>query len=107
MLLRSRLLREAVPPPRLTDVPKSQCEPRRRRRFPEEVMGDEHGRKILVPRYFCEEPSAAAGPPGTRPAAACRRGKCRRFRGDFLGINCDKLQGKTLPSREEPAVGYS
>src|SRR5260221_6804808 len=83
LLLRSRLLREAVPPPGLTHGLKSHCEPRGRRRFPEEVMGDEHGRKVLVSCYFCEEPSAAAGSLVSRPAAACRRGKCRRPRGDF------------------------
>ena len=83
MLLRSRLLREAVPPPGLTPGLKSHCEPRRRRRFPEEVMGDEHGRKVLAPTYPCEEPSAAAGFPVSRPAAACRRGKLRRLRSAF------------------------
>jgi hypothetical protein len=29
--------------------------------FPEEVMGDEQGSRILVHCYACEEPSAAAG----------------------------------------------
>jgi len=44
-------------------------------------MGDEHGRKVLVPCSLCEEPSAAVGFPCLRPAAACRRGICRRLRG--------------------------
>jgi hypothetical protein len=78
-----RLLREAVPPPGLAHGLKSRCEPRRRRRSPEEVMGDEHGKMVLAPYYFCEEPSAAAGLEFLRPAAACRRGECRRLRGDF------------------------
>src|SRR6266571_5629116 len=55
LLLRSRLLREAVPPPGLTHGLKSHYEPRRRRRFPEKVMGDEHGTRVLVSRYPCEE----------------------------------------------------
>jgi hypothetical protein len=46
-------------------------------------MGDEHGIKVLAPCYVCEEPSAAAGLNFSRPAAACRRGKCRRLRGDL------------------------
>jgi hypothetical protein len=41
--------REAVPPPGLTYGLKSECEPRRRRRFSEEVMGDEHGTEVLAP----------------------------------------------------------
>src|SRR4029077_11963206 len=41
--------------------------------FPEEVMGDEHGVRVLVPRYLCEEPSGAAGSPCLRPAPRCRR----------------------------------
>ena len=43
----------------------------------------------LEPRYFCDEPSAAAGINFLRPAAACRRGKRRRlpgrsFKSDFV-----------------------
>src|SRR4029077_16499392 len=56
-----RLLREAVPPPGLTLGLKPRCEPRRRRRFPEEVMGDEHGTQSLAHGYYCEDPSAAVG----------------------------------------------
>ena len=37
-------------------------------------MGDEHGTNVLMPRYLCKEPSAAAGLDFLRPAAACRRG---------------------------------
>src|SRR5258708_31377405 len=36
-------------------------------------MGDEHGTRVHMPRYLCEEPSGAAGSPCLRPAAPCRR----------------------------------
>ena len=105
-----RLLREAVPPPGLTHRLKSEREPRRRRRFPEEVMGDEHGRRVLAPKYPCEEPSAPAGFLSSRPAGACRRGKRRRLRGDPSPIGTNKRNTKVghyLPVRLFPLKGES
>src|SRR5204862_4809941 len=55
----------------LTHGLKSHSEPRRRRRFRKEVMGDEHGSEVLVSCYDCEEPSAPAGVLSSRPAGAC------------------------------------
>src|SRR6201981_2820436 len=46
-------------------------------------MGDEHGTKVLTPRYLFEEPSAPAGTFSLRRGGACRRGECRRLRGGF------------------------
>src|SRR5439155_22889175 len=60
--------RPAAGPRTRTEV---SVEPRRRRRFRKEVMGDEHGRQVLVPRCDCEEPSAPAGLLSSRPAGAC------------------------------------
>src|SRR5947207_14843254 len=91
-----RLLREAVPPPGLTHGLKSHCEPRRRRRSPEEVMGDEHGGRVQSPDYPCEEPSAPAGFISSRPAGACRRGECRRIRGGFQPRSNRKLRTSVI-----------
>jgi hypothetical protein len=70
-------------------------------------MGDEHGRKVLMPRYLCEEPSAAAGFDSLRPAAACRRGECRRLRGDLSGANLNGSLRSRAASIQAGAAGYS
>jgi hypothetical protein len=53
-------------------------------------MGDEHGERILVPRYFCEESSAAVGADfGGRPPRADER-NADGFAATFLQQGSDR-----------------
>src|SRR5712692_7976234 len=76
---RTRGLRPAPPVDPQSEA-KVTMRARRRRRFPAEVMGEEHGKLGLEHRPDCDEPSAPAGVFSLRPAGACLQGKCRRLR---------------------------
>src|SRR5436190_20823690 len=58
-------------------------------------MGDEHGMKVLMPRYQCEEPSAPAGFFFSRPAGACLRRETTTASGRPFGTlqNCHSAAG--------------
>src|SRR6266542_5585737 len=80
---RARGLRPAPPAgPSLRQEP--DWEPRSRRRFPESVMGEEHGRTRPAPRCSCDEPSAAAGSHYYGRPARADEGKRRRLRGGLF-----------------------
>jgi hypothetical protein len=62
-------------------------------------MGDEHGKKDLVSRYFCEEPSAAAGCPCVRLAARADEGNADGS-GATSGRRLSRRHG-SVPERRE------